>query len=444
VKGTYVKAEPRRRAGNLVDYSFFIRMVLGAMLVAVCGGGLALGEGSRANGGGTSVPLGVTIVWDRQWDEALTTFTVAGDVTVHVNIPGSLLRREVGRGLFPVAAREDTADDGGARASDEKAGVPQLGREKVARGIRQSGDVSPMVSSSAATRDGRGTSAPSTARDRSTSGPRRTRLVLYALPNGNTIAWTVGKLPEPGDDWHYGIQHIGAQTRLLRHLIPDEEIIVAYLEAPGRSWPAWRRSHGAEAPLLARRIVEELGRMFAPMEPRIELVAHSGGGSFLFAFVDAADEISTDVDRFVFLDANYGFSAESGHGRKFEHWLRANPEAVLVVAAYDDRRVTLDGKPVVGPTGGTWRATERMVASLGGKDEVSTRTAGDILHVCGCGGKFRAALHKNPENRILHTVLVERNGFVWGLLVGSRREVEAPAFFSEPAYTNFLRKNIEK
>jgi hypothetical protein len=40
-----------------------------------------------------------------------------------------------------------------------------------------------------------------------------TRLVLYCLPNGNTINQTVGRTAGPGVDWHYAIQHIGAQTR---------------------------------------------------------------------------------------------------------------------------------------------------------------------------------------------------------------------------------------
>ena len=39
-----------------------------------------------------------------------------------------------------------------------------------------------------------------------------TEIVLFALPNGNTIEQTVGKRLNPGDDWHYDIQHIGAQT----------------------------------------------------------------------------------------------------------------------------------------------------------------------------------------------------------------------------------------
>ena len=43
-------------------------------------------------------------------------------------------------------------------------------------------------------------------------------LVFYALPNGNTIEQTIGKAIGPGDDWHFDIQHIGAQTRFLREV----------------------------------------------------------------------------------------------------------------------------------------------------------------------------------------------------------------------------------
>ena len=49
----------------------------------------------------------------------------------------------------------------------------------------------------------------------------RVLLVLYALPNGNTIEQTFGKRLHEGDDWHFDIQHIGAQTRFLRSVISD-------------------------------------------------------------------------------------------------------------------------------------------------------------------------------------------------------------------------------
>jgi len=39
----------------------------------------------------------------------------------------------------------------------------------------------------------------------------RVLLVIYALPNGNTIEQTTGKRLKEGDDWHFDIQHIGAK-----------------------------------------------------------------------------------------------------------------------------------------------------------------------------------------------------------------------------------------
>ena len=56
-------------------------------------------------------------------------------------------------------------------------------------------------------------------------------LVFYALPNGNTIEQTFGKNLKEGDDWHFNIQHIGAQTRFLRRLLKKETVVTVYLEA---------------------------------------------------------------------------------------------------------------------------------------------------------------------------------------------------------------------
>ena len=38
-----------------------------------------------------------------------------------------------------------------------------------------------------------------------------TAIMLYALPNGNTIEWTKGKTVVDSVYWRYGIQHIAAQ-----------------------------------------------------------------------------------------------------------------------------------------------------------------------------------------------------------------------------------------
>src|SRR4051794_22403035 len=72
---------------------------------------------------------------------------------------------------------------------------------------------------------------------------RPTRLIIYALPNGNTIEQTFGARKAPGLDWHYDIQHIAAQTRRLRELDRTENIVIAYVEAGEKSWPTWRSHH---------------------------------------------------------------------------------------------------------------------------------------------------------------------------------------------------------
>ena len=56
---------------------------------------------------------------------------------------------------------------------------------------------------------------------------KKTLLIFYALPSGNSIEWTIGKKLKPGDDWHFDIQHIGAQTRFLREVYKEANIIVA-------------------------------------------------------------------------------------------------------------------------------------------------------------------------------------------------------------------------
>ncbi|RYY00811.1 MAG: hypothetical protein EOO53_21265 [Gammaproteobacteria bacterium] len=39
-----------------------------------------------------------------------------------------------------------------------------------------------------------------------TARQKETMVIFYALPNGNTIEQTMGKLLQPGDDWHFDIK----------------------------------------------------------------------------------------------------------------------------------------------------------------------------------------------------------------------------------------------
>ena len=248
---------------------------------------------------------------------------------------------------------------------------------------------------------------------------RTTRLIFYATPNGNTAEQTLGSRLETGTDWHFDIQHIAAQTRRLRELTPTENIVLICVQADGLSWPAWRQKHPNNA-FLIRALVQDWVNHAQIWEPtatlRVSLSGHSGGGSFLFGFLNGCETIPETVDRIAFLDANYSYSDDEHHGDKLLQWLHADAKRRLVVVAYDDRNIMLDGKKVVGPTGGTFRATERMRVRWE-KDAPLQHEEKKPLQIDTDAVKQTVfAVHTNPENKILHTALVgEMNGFLFAM-----------------------------
>lgn len=263
---------------------------------------------------------------------------------------------------------------------------------------------------------------------------RPTNFIFYALPNGNSIEQTLGCAPREGLDWHYSIQHVGPQIRRLRELLRDENFVLILLESDQRSWPAWRAAHADNARRI-RDLVGDLPRLVPhdPLRRTITLAAHSGGGSFITGFINAADAIPLEVTRIVHLDSNYSYSDDDRHGEKLIAWLRASEANHLVVLAYDDREIVLDGKKVVGPTGGTWRATQRMIARFDADPNARTNVTRirDFDAVRACAGRAHFLIHPNPENRILHTRLVgEMGGLLYALARGTRAESPCPAAYA--------------
>jgi hypothetical protein len=244
---------------------------------------------------------------------------------------------------------------------------------------------------------------------------RPTRLVLYATPNGNSIEQTLGCAKADGLDWHFDIQHVAAQVRTLRALTPTENVVLACTEAEGLSWPAWKKKQ-TDGPARIRKVVEAVRGWLPKGEVRVTLAGHSGGGSFLFGYLDGGEAVPAEVERFVFLDANYSYSDDDRHGDKLLAWLKDDKTRRLVVIAYDDREVTLDGKKVVGPEGGTYRATERMRKRFAKDIELTVTTGDDFVHRLGLNGQLALHVHTNPKVKILHTALVgEMNGLLRGL-----------------------------
>jgi len=239
-----------------------------------------------------------------------------------------------------------------------------------------------------------------------------TLLVIYVLPNGNTIEETVGRRPRTSVEWRFDIQHIAAQTRLLRETRTGENLVIAYLEAQGLSWPKWRWQH-ANASLQIRDLIADILRRVGGRRVRAALVAHSGGGSLIFGLLDSAEALPGAIDRIVLLDADYDYSDEAHHGEKLLAWLHGNPARKLVVLAYDDRTVTLDGKPIVSPTGGTYSATYRMLARFQKSLEMTRYLVHEFDGYVDRDRQAAVCVNRNYANRILHSAMVgEMNGFL--------------------------------
>ena len=262
-------------------------------------------------------------------------------------------------------------------------------------------------------------------------------LIFYSLPNGNTIEQTFGKRTTDTLEWRYEIQHIGAQTRMLRHICKDKNIVVVYLEAKEKSFPSWRKKFSNSGEII-NSIIDSVRMRYGEFSTSVILSGHSGGGSFIFGFLNYHKTIPAYVKRISFLDSNYGYRREEGHFEKLFHWLKKDAANFLSVIAYDDRNIELNGKKVLSPTGGTFRRTTEMKEHFNEVAELVTVTDSVIEKSLSLRPGVEILIHLNPENKILHTVLVELNGFMQAMLAGSGRTVPFE-FFGKRGYEEYIR-----
>jgi len=265
----------------------------------------------------------------------------------------------------------------------------------------------------------------------------KTYLVFYALPNGNNIEWTKGKRLKEGDDWHFDIQHIAAQTRFVRNLDKKNNYIVAYLMAEQKSWPAWKRST-ADSIFIIKKIIDSVSNLFSIYHPKIFLNGHSGGGSFIFGFLDAVDAIPDNVERIAFLDSDYGYQ-DSMHKNKLIKWLNKNNTNKLVVLAYNDSVVIYNGKPLVSPTGGTWYRSRLMQRNLAEAFQFTTVADTAFIKHEALNGRIKIILKENPGGLIYHTEQVAKNGFIFSILSDTRFDKKKYfSYFDERVYEKFI------
>lgn len=265
-------------------------------------------------------------------------------------------------------------------------------------------------------------------------------LVFFALPNGNTIEQTFGRKIGAEEDWHYDIQHIGAQTRFLRKILKGQIVVTVYLESGQKSWPGWvAATH--DSVRTVKSMVDQVKEVFASWNPKIVLNGHSGGGRFLFSYLDACDHIPPDVVRIAFLDSDYGYE-DARYGPKILSWLQSGKDRYLSVLAYNDSVVTYNGKPLVSPTGGTWYRSKLMLKYLSSSFRFKTRNRDSLIWNSSPGNKIEVILKTNPGKKIFHTRQVELNGFIHSMLSGTRYGNRGYTYFGKRAYQEFVDDTI--
>jgi poly(3-hydroxyalkanoate) synthetase len=235
------------------------------------------------------------------------------------------------------------------------------------------------------------------------------------------------------NDWHYDIQHIKAQTAFIRAACKKKQIVVAYLENDQKSWPAWKTKHPNYLNCVTH-LIDSIGSIYQGSE--IHLNGHSGGGSFVFAYLKAVDQIPNKICRISFLDSDYNY--DSSYQNKLLDWLQ-NKQHQLRVFAYNDSIALYNGKPVVSPTGGTWYRSKLMLANLKSHFHFKDRSNDSMLIYKSSHDQIQFFLKTNPDRKILHTNQVALNGFIHSELSGTKMDSNNYLYFSKRAYEQYIK-----
>ncbi len=262
-----------------------------------------------------------------------------------------------------------------------------------------------------------------------------TEIIFFALPNGNTIDETVGKILKPGDDWHYDIQHIGAQTRFLREHDTTYNVVTVYLQTAQLSWPLWRGKYSNNA-VLVKSMVDSVKNIFQKYNPFVVLSSHSGGGGFIFSYLYNG-AVPNVVKRITFLDSDYDYN--NTYGNTILNWLNSSTDHFLCVIAYNDSVALYNGQPIVSPTGGTWYRSKMMEKYLANYFSFKSEEDSSFIKYTALNGRIKFILKKNPTRAILHTVQVERNGFIEGTLSGTSLEEDGYVYYGSRAYSEWIQ-----
>jgi hypothetical protein len=260
-------------------------------------------------------------------------------------------------------------------------------------------------------------------------------ITFFALPNGNTTEQTMGKKMKEGDDWHFDIQHIRAQTKFIRQQLGKVNFVVIYLENNYKSWPAWKQHH-TDFAITIPHFIDSLSALIPGKHKDIYLNGHSGGGSFIFGYLAAMEKIPSSVKRISFLDSDYGY--DSSYYSKFRDWLNTVKGSALNVFAYNDSVALYNGKPFVSATGGTWYRSHLFLQHLQADFSFQKTRDDSLIIYKSANDQIQFFFKTNPDRKIFHTVQVELNGFIHSILCGTPYDSKSYTYYSERAYTDLI------
>ncbi len=188
-------------------------------------------------------------------------------------------------------------------------------------------------------------------------------------------------------------------------------------------------------------IVDNTTKLFAKWNPQVELNGHSGGGRFIFSYIEAVGKIPENVKRIAFLDSDYGYD-DTIHGPPLVDWLKSGNDKFLCTLAYNDSVVAYNGQPIVSPKAGTWYRSKMMKDYLARSFHFRKRPNDSLEWFTSQRRRIEVILKSNPEKRIYHTVQVERNGFIHSILSGTKQEQKKYTYFGERAYSGFIADTV--
>lgn len=266
-----------------------------------------------------------------------------------------------------------------------------------------------------------------------------TRIIMYALPAGNTVPQTVGRVKEAGQDFHYGIQHVGAQTRYLREKITDQNIVIAYVQGPRGTLNSWVDTHKNNSPELLASLVEDVKNKVGAPNADVSLSSHSNGGKFETEYIKHFENIPDEVKRISFLDSINTVDIER-NGQKIIEWLERNNDHKFNVISYDDREALYHGKPFPGQ-GSSYKKTMAMIDHFQ-RNGITLKPEGRSGYTLysGMNGKIQIILLDNPtRTAILHSEPVLRNGVIVSETSNDKYQ-DIAEFNGEQVFASYIQK----